>query len=107
MDVGVVRWGPAHGGGPSSSLQNSLLPDDLNPVNHLIQLSDMTQNKLGLTLPRTQSGLDQTAPDGVTNQTCGFMDIQLLHESRSVGFGSLHADPELDSDVLGGFSFTN
>ena len=37
-----------HGGGPLSSLQDSPLPNDFNPVNHPFRLSKMTENGLGV-----------------------------------------------------------
>jgi len=42
---GDLGGGPDQGGGPLLSLQHSRLPNDFNPVNHPIQLSEMTENE--------------------------------------------------------------
>jgi hypothetical protein len=37
-----------HGGGPPSTRQNNGLPDGFNPVNHPIQLGEMTESGPGV-----------------------------------------------------------
>lgn len=37
-------------------------------------------------------GLDEAAAHGVEDKARGFVDIEILHESRAMGFGSLDAD---------------
>jgi hypothetical protein len=105
--LGCSRWGPDHGGGPLLSLQHNRLLNDFNPVNHPFRLSGMTENGLELNPSRARSGLDQTAANGITHQTCCFVDIELLHESCSMRFCGFYADPQLHSDVFRGLSFTN
>src|ERR1700687_334702 len=104
MVAGGGGGGPVHGGGPPSTRQNNVLPDGCNPVNHRIQLREMTESRPGV--DPTESSLDQTAANGVANQTRRLMDVQLLHESCSVGFRCLYADPQLRRDIFGGLSFT-
>jgi len=105
MVVGGKVGGPVHGGGPPSTRQNNVLPDGFNPVNHPIQLREMTEIGPGVN-PGARSGLDQAAANGVANQTGRLMDIKLLHEPRSVGFRCLYADPQVRRDIFGGLSFT-
>ncbi len=99
--------GPVHGGSPLLSLQHSQLPNDFNPVNHPFRPSEMTENCLLANPLGVVSGLDQTAANGVANQTRCFVDIEFLHESCSVRFSRFYTDPQVHSDVFRGLSFTN
>jgi hypothetical protein len=99
--------GPVHGGGPLLSLQHSQLPNEFNPVNHPFRQSEMTENSLLANPWSVALGLDQTAANGVANQTRSFVDIEFLHQSRSVRFSRFNADPQVHSDVFRGLSFTN
>jgi hypothetical protein len=67
------------GGGPLSSLQDSSMPNQFNPVNHPFRHREMTENCLRTNPLRALSGLDQTAANGVTHQTRCFVDIEFLH----------------------------
>ena len=112
MSVQFGIWGdrggsPVHGGGPLSSLQDSPLPNDFNPVNHSFQRREMTENCLRANPLRAMSGLDQTAANGVAHQTRCFVDIEFLHEPGSVRFGSFYTDAQMHSNVLRGLSFTH
>jgi hypothetical protein len=98
--------GPVRGGGPLLSLQHSQLPNEFNPVNHPFRLSETTENCL-LVNPLSVSGLDQTAANGVANQTRCFVDIEFFHESCPVRFSRFYTDPQVHSDVFRGLSFTN
>ena len=98
---------PAHGGGPLLSLQDSELPNEFNPVNHPFRLSEMTENCLQANPLWVASGLDQTAANGVANQTRRFVDIKLLHESCSVRFCSFYTNSQVHGDVFRGLPFTN
>ena len=89
MSVQFGNWGyggrgPVHGGSPILPWQNSQLPNNLNPVNHPFQLSEMTQNGLQANRLGAVSSLDQAAANGVAHQTRCFVDIKFLHESCSV-----------------------
>lgn len=44
--------------------------------------------------------LHHTSANGVADQAGGFVDIQLLHEPRAVGFGGFHGDPEHGGNVF-------
>ncbi len=101
------RVGPAHGGGPLSSLQDSLLPNEFNPVNHAFRRGEMTENCLRANPLRALSRLGQTAANGVTYQTRCFVDIEFLHESGSMRFSSFYTDAQVYSDILRGLSFTH
>ncbi len=59
-DVGVLRWGPGHGGGPLSMPHHSPTPAQYNPVNHPFGAGEMTQEPPGTSLvlsPSFKAGL--------------------------------------------------
>jgi hypothetical protein len=113
LRVSAVRWlwrlrrGPVHGGGPLSSLQHNWLPNEFNQVNHPIS-TQWNDRELSTGQPfDVVSGLDQTVTNGVAHQTRCFVDIEFLHESRSVRFGSFYTDPQVHGDIFRGLSFTD
>ncbi len=64
-----------HGGGPLLSLEHSRSPNEFNPVNHPFRLGEVTDNGLQARPPGVVSGLDQTPANGITHQTCSFVDV--------------------------------
>src|ERR1700730_19165475 len=51
--------------------------------------------------------LDYAVPDGVADQSSGFVDFKLLHDPGAVGFGSLNAYTQQRGDLLRGLALRN
>src|SRR6266446_5368542 len=87
--------------------QNGLTKDNLPEPGRLKRVHRRASISGESSVGVHRSGLDDTAPDGITHQASCFVNIQLLHESGTVRFGGFHAYSEQRGDVLGGMPFGN
>src|SRR6266849_4663796 len=51
--------------------------------------------------------LDEAPTDGITDQTGSLMNVQFRHNPGSVGLCGFCADPQHNTDLLGGFPLSN
>ena len=68
-------------------------------MNHPFLVSEITSIYLQAGPFGGPLGLNQTAADGIANQACCFVDVQLLHEPCSERFGSFYTDRTIRKSV--------